>query len=130
MLFYYKDKENKAGSLREEGFKDSLSLTTVIRCPVWKTKLSMECLSVKRGHFHPTETHRSALGLRPRREGWRSQIPEMPRKAQAQARQVLMHKMFTPTNAHSHLCMRGSLNTAPKKAYAWLASSTSSALFP
>lgn len=42
MLFYHNDKENKARILPEEGFKDSLSLNTVIRCPVGKTKLSME----------------------------------------------------------------------------------------
>lgn len=129
---YYRDKASKAWSLREEGFKDALSLSTVIRCPVGKTKLSMECLSVKRGHFHPSETHRSALGLRQRREGWGSQIPKMLCRAQAQARQL-----FDAQNVHSHgrsltlVCARVTQHSPEKKHNkARLASSTSSALFP
>lgn len=82
-----------------------------------KTKLSMKCLGVKRGHFKPSETHRSPLGLRQRREGQQSQIPKMLCRAQARACQLLMRKTLTPTNAHSHLYVCGSLNKAPKKAY-------------
>lgn len=59
---------------------------------------------------------RSPPGPRQRREGQRSRIPKMLRRAQARACRLLMHKTLPPTNARSHLYERGSLNKAPKKA--------------
>lgn len=96
-----------------------------------KTKLSMKCLSVKRGHLKPSETHRSAPGPRQRRKGRRSQIPKMLCAAQARARQLSMHKALTPTDARSHSCVCAGHSTQPRKKSTRTArGSRSSALFP
>lgn len=59
----------------EDGFKEALSLSTVIGCPVGNTKLSVERFNVQMGHLQLSDTHRSAQPLTPRR--WRCQIPKM-----------------------------------------------------
>lgn len=44
-----------------------LSASTVIRHPAGETKLSIERLSMRRGHFHREPSHRSAVGPGQRR---------------------------------------------------------------
>lgn len=81
----------------------------------------MEGLSVKRGHFKPSETHRSAPGLRHRereREGRGSQIPKILRRNTSSGSSVFFwdaQKASLPrTHTHTCVCAHGSLNTSPK----------------
>lgn len=57
---YSGDGENKAAFNRRVSRR--LFASTVIRHPAGETKLSIERLSVRRGHFHREPSHRSAVG--------------------------------------------------------------------
>lgn len=81
-------------------------------------KLSMECLSMKRGHYKPSETHRGQRWDwgRGREEGRGSQIPQMLRMNTSSGSSGFLDapKRSLPRTL-THTCVRAGHSTQPRK---------------